>query len=69
MASPDSNAQYHLADDASKSAIGGVLFQFDEVEGGTAAVSNSIHRVAEPIIMLISFPVSDTETRYANCEH
>jgi len=68
MASPDPNGQYHLAVDASKSGIGGVLFQLEGVEAGTEAGSNSIHQVAERIIMFISFRLSDTETRYSNSE-
>ena len=68
MASLDSNGEYHLAVEASKSGIGGVLFQLEVVEAGTEAVSNSIHRVAEQLIMFILFHLSDTETRYSNSE-
>jgi len=68
IASPDPNRQYHLAVDASKRGIGGVLFQLDGVEARTEAGSNSIHRVAERIIMFIFFRLSDTERRYSNSE-
>jgi len=68
MASPDLNSQYHLAVDASKSGIGGVLFQLEEVEAGTEAGSNSIHQVAERIMIFISFRLSNTEMRYSNSE-
>lgn len=55
MASPDPTAQYHLAVDASKQGIGGVLFQLDGIPAGTEAISNATFRAAEQIIMFISF--------------
>jgi len=68
MASPDPTVQYHLAFDASKRGIGGVLFQLDRIPADTEAISNAIFRVAERIIMFLSFRLSDAETRYSNSE-
>ena len=68
MASPDPTVQYHLAVDASKRGIGGVLFQLDGIPADTEAISDAIFRVAERIIMFLSFRLSDAETRYSNSE-
>ena len=68
MASPDPKGQYHLAVDASKRGIGGVLFQLEGIEVGTEAGCTAAHRTAERIIMFISFRLSDPETRYTNSE-
>jgi len=68
MAAPDPAAQYHLAVDASKLGIGGVLFQLDGIPPGTEALSNTSYRAAERIIMFISFRLSDAESRYSNSE-
>ena len=68
MASPDPTIQYHLAVDVSKRGICGVLFQLDGIPGDTEAISNAIFRVAEQIIMFLSFRLSDAETRYSNSE-
>jgi len=68
IASPDPKGQYHLAVDASKRGIGGVLFQLDGIEVGTEAGCTAAHRAAGRIIMFISFRLSDPETRYTNSE-
>jgi len=68
MAAPDPHAQYHLAVDASKRAIGGVLFQLEGVDAGTEAAGTGNHRMAERIILFISFRLTDVETRYSNSE-
>ena len=68
MASPDPAAQYHLAVDASKLGIGGVLFQLHGIPPGSEALSNTACRAAERIIMFISFRLSDAESRYSNSE-
>ena len=68
MASPDPDVQYHLAVDASKSGLGGVLFQLVGVCAGTEASSTENHRLAQRIILFISFRLSDVESRYSNSE-
>ena len=68
MASPDPTMQYHLAVDASKRGIGGVLFQLEGIPTDTEAVSSATFQAAERIIMFMSFRVSDAETRYSNSE-
>jgi len=68
MASPDPKGQYHLAVDASKQGIGGVLFQRDGIEVGTEAGCREADCAAEIIIMFISFRLSDPGMRYTNSE-
>ena len=68
MAAPDPNAQYHLAVDASKKGLGGVLFQLGEVAPDTEATNTEIHRKVERIIMFISFRLAEVESRYSNSE-
>ena len=68
MAAPDPHSQYHLAVDASKRGLGGVLFQLAGVSPGVEATNSAAHRQAERIIMFISFKLADTETRYSNSE-
>lgn len=68
MALLDSEAQYHLAVDASKRGIGGILFQLEGIEAGTEAGNSTLHRNAERIIMFMSFRLTDVETRYSNSE-
>jgi len=55
MALPDPEEQYHLAVDASKEGVGGVLFQLDGIPPGTEAGSSAYHRATERIFMFISF--------------
>lgn len=62
----DLETQYHLATDASNSAIGGVLFQLAGLPGGTIAQPK--HRKNERIIMFLSKPFSSPETRYNTTE-
>lgn len=58
--------QYHLATDASKTGLGGVLFQLIDCEPGTVAtVSN---RSSMRVIMFISKRLADAETRYTTTE-
>ena len=68
MALPDEEQQYHLAVDASKRGIGGVLFQLDKIKPHIEANNSAAHREAERIIMFISFKLEDPETRYSNLE-
>ena len=68
MAPPDPELQYHLAVDASKKGIGGVLFQMDKIAAHTEASNSLAHREAEKMIMFISFRLEDAETRYSNSE-
>jgi len=68
MALPDPSAQYHLALDASKRGIGGVLFQLAGLPSGTEAGTSSLNRSAERVLMFISFRLTDVETRYSNSE-
>ena len=68
MAAPDPGAQYHLAVDAGKKALGGVLFQLGEVEPGTEATNTGKHRMMERIIIFISFQLVEVESRYSNSE-
>ena len=68
MAPPDAKQQYHLAVDASKRGIGGVLFRLDNVKLHVEANNSVAHRDGERIIMFISFKLEDPETRYSNSE-
>jgi len=68
MAAPNPHAQYHLAVDASKKGLGGVLFQLGEVVPGTEATNTEKHRMMERIIMFISFRLAEVESRYSNSE-
>ena len=58
--------QYHLAMDASKTGIGGVLFQLLDCEPGTRATAAN-HRNMH-IIMFISLRLEGAETRYSTTE-
>jgi len=68
MAAPNLNAQYHLAVDASKKGLRGVLFQLGEVDPGTEATNTDKHQMMERIIMFISFRLAEVESRYSNSE-
>ena len=68
MASPNPDLQYHLAVDASKRGIGGVLFQLENIKAYTEATNSEIHKAAERLIMFLSFRLEDPETRYSNSE-
>ena len=68
MALPDLYGQFHLAVDASKLGIGGVLFQLEGLAPRTEAGNSSVHRLSERIIMFLSFRLSDAETHYSNSE-
>jgi len=66
MAGADPAAQYHLATDASKRGVGGVLFQLKGVPTGTEATPKLLPN--ERIVMFLSFRLEDAETRYSNSE-
>ena len=66
MAGPDPKLQFHMAVDASKKAMGGVLFQLHGQPAGTEAGPE--HRSAKRIICFFSFKLMDAETRYSNSE-
>jgi len=68
MALPDPEEQYHLAVDASKRGVGGVLFQLEGISPGTKAGWSALHRAAERVVMFISFKLTEAETRYPNSE-
>ena len=58
--------QYHLATDASKTGLGGVLFQLVDCEPGT--VANAANRSSMRVVMFISKRLADAETRYTTTE-
>ena len=66
MSGADPERQYYLSMDASKYAMGGVLFQLHDVPAGTEATDR--HQADERIIMFLSFRFSDTETRYGTTD-
>lgn len=66
MSGTDPTLQYHLVVDASKTAIGGVLFQMKDVPAGTEASPKFLEN--ERINMFLSFRLADAETRYSNSE-
>jgi len=68
MAAPDAYLQYHLAVDASKRGLGGVLFQPTGIPSGVEATNSPLHSEGERVIMFISFKLDDAETRYSNSE-
>ena len=68
MAGPDPHSQCHLAVNASKRGLGGILFQLAGVPQGVEAMNSAAYRQAERIIMFISFKLVDTEARYSNSE-
>ena len=58
----DENLLVHLATDASKYTLGGVLFQLPGEIPGTEAVDR--HKTNFPIVMFPSFKLEEAETRY-----
>lgn len=66
MAGADPDLQYHLAVDASETAVGGCLFQLQNVPSGTEATPKVQNN--EKIVMFLSFKLQDAETRYVNSE-
>ena len=62
----DDRIQYHLATDASKTGMGGVLFQIIDQPAGTIAAQKN--RKTQRIIMFISKPFTEAETRYSTTE-
>jgi hypothetical protein len=65
-AGTDYALQFHLVTDASKTGVGGVLFQLRGIPAGTMAGPK--HRASEQIVMFLSFRLSDQESRYTNPE-
>ncbi len=58
--------QYHLATDASKWCLGGVLFQLIDASHGIEATNSYTKHMR--IIMFMSFRLEDAETRYDTTE-
>ena len=67
MAGADPKVQYHLAADASKMCIGGVLFQLHNTPSNEDLTLKNRERAK--IIMFLSYRLNDAETRYSNTEH
>ena len=68
MALPDPERQYHLAVDARRRGIGGVLFQLDGIAEHVEANNSTEHQGRERILMFLSFKLDNAETRYSNSE-
>lgn len=66
MSGVDESLQMHLATDASKYGLGGVLFQLPGEPPGTEAEDR--HKKSLKIIMFISFKLEEAETRYHTTE-
>ena len=66
MSGLDENLQVHLATDASKFGLGGVLFQLPGEPAGTEAVEK--HKSSFRIVMFLSFKLEEAETRYHTTE-
>ena len=66
MGGADPAVQYHLATDASKWCLGGVLFQLVDAPPGTEATHSYKEHIC--IIMFMSFRLEDAETRYDTTE-
>ena len=66
MGRADPAVQYHLATDASKWCLGGVLFQLVDAPPGTEATHSYKEHIC--IIMFMSFRLEDAETRYDTTE-
>jgi RNase H-like domain found in reverse transcriptase len=66
MSGADVELQYHLATDASKYGLRGVLFQLYGESVGTEAFPK--HKKNERIVIFMSFQLSDAETQYTNIE-
>jgi len=62
----DETLQYHLTTDASRTALGWVLFQILDASPGTRASSRN--RPSQRIIMFLSKPFLPAETRYSTTE-
>ena len=62
----EEDMQYHLATDASKTGIGGVLYQLINTEQGTIAKPSN--RKQMRIIMFMSFRLVGAATRYSTTE-
>ena len=66
MSGADPDSQYHLATDASKTGLGGCLFQLHGTKPGTEATPKLLPN--ERIIFFMSYQLLDAETRYSNNE-
>lgn len=60
MRGADPAIQYHLATDASKWCLGGVLFQLIDTPSGTKAMHSYKENIR--IMMFMSFGLKDAET-------
>ena len=66
MSGVDENLQIHLATDASKYSLGGVLFQLPGEPPGTEAIEK--HKSSFRIVMFLSFKLKEAKTRYHTTE-
>ena len=66
MSGVNKSLQMHLATDASKYGLGGVLFQLSGESLGTK--TQDCHKKSLKIIMFISFKLKEAETRYYTTE-
>lgn len=66
MAGADHSQKFHLATDASKWAVGGVLFQLDSPPTGIEVSPKHFENLR--IVMFLSFRLADAETRYDTTE-
>lgn len=66
MGEADLAIQYHVATDASKWCLGGVLFQLVDAPPGTEATHSYKENLR--IIIFMSFRLEDAETRYGTTE-
>lgn len=66
MSGADDSLQMHLATDASKYCLGGVLFQLPGEPSGTEAQDR--HKNSFKVIMFMSFKLEEPETRYHTTE-
>lgn len=65
MAPPDLDQQYHLAVDASKRGVGGVLLN---AKAYTEATNSESGREGERLITFLSFRLEEVKTHYSNSE-
>lgn len=66
MSGVDEELQLHLATDASKYCLGGILFQLPGEPPGTEAIEK--HKNSLKIIMFMSFKLEEAEVRYHTTE-
>lgn len=66
MSGADDDLQFHLATDASKYCLGGVLFQLPGIAPGVEAIEK--HKNIYKIVMFMSFRLEEAEVRYGTTE-